>query len=392
MRPKAVTLPRAEAPRRAAPEPSIRAARVADIPALLRLEELCFASDRLSRRSFQHLLTKGHAISLVAELGEEVIGYAIVLLHGRTSLARLYSIAVEPTRQGRGYGLALVREAEARVLADGRAVMRLEVRPDNPRAIARYRESGYREIGVYPNFYEDHADALRMEKMLAGGDRPELRRIPYYAQTLEFTCGAACLMMAMKTLDPGLGLGRNLELKLWRESTLIFMSAGHGGASPYGLALAARRRGFEVEVFVNDDGPLFLDSVRSSEKKEVMRLVHEDFRAEAAEAGIPVVHRALTADELMGYLSAEAVPVVLFSSYALYGEKEPHWVVLTGHDERFIYFHDPFVGTEGHKTPIDCMNVPVSHPDFDRMARYGSAGLRAAVILKRRRETGRRGH
>jgi hypothetical protein len=30
------------------------------------------------------------------------------------------------------------------------------------------------------------------------------------------------------------------------------------------------------------------------------------------------------------------------------------------------------------------MNVPVTHRDFDRMARYGGGRVRAAVILKRR--------
>jgi hypothetical protein len=43
------------------------------------------------------------------------------------------------------------------------------------------------------------------------------------------------------------------------------------------MALAAWQRGFDVEVFVNDEGALFVDSVRSPDKKAVITLVQEDF-------------------------------------------------------------------------------------------------------------------
>lgn len=367
----------------------LRRARPADLPALLAIEEQSFAGDRLSRRSFQHLLSRGHAILLVAERGGVVVGDAVVLLHGRTALARLYSLAVDPAHQGAGIGAALLARAEAEAAADGRAVMRLEVRPDNAAALRRYRAAGYREIGTIADYYDDHAPALRMEKRLAGGDRPGLRRVPYYSQSLDFTCGPASLMMAMKALDPDLALDRTLELRLWRESTLIFMMAGHGGCSPYGLALAAARRGFSAELLVSDAGPLFLDSVRSSEKKEVMRLVHDDFRRQTAEAGIPVRHRIFSGAALTEALDRGAFPVVLISSWRLYGEKQPHWVVLTGRDARFLYLHDPAVDPKRHRTATDCMNIPLTPDEFVRMARFGAAGLRAAVVIGRHAAPGR---
>lgn len=367
----------------------LRQARPADLPALLAIEEQSFAGDRLSRRSFQHLLSRGHAIVLVAERGGTVVGDAIALLHGRTALARLYSLAVDPAHQGGGIGAALLARVEAEAVADGRTVMRLEVRPDNAAALRRYRAAGYREIGAIADYYDDHAPALRMEKRLAGGDRPELRRVPYYSQSLDFTCGPASLMMAMQALDPDIALDRTLELRLWRESTLIFMMAGHGGCSPYGLALAAERRGFTAEVLVSDAGPLFLDSVRSREKKEVMRLVHDDFRRQTAEAGIPVRHQPFSGAALMEALARGLFPVVLISSWRLYGEKEPHWVVLTAHDERFFYLHDPAVDPKRHRTATDCMNIPLAPDEFARMARFGATGLRAAVLIGRRAEAGR---
>jgi len=75
---------------------------------------------------------------------------------------------------------------------------------------------------------------------------------------------------------------------------------------------------------------------------------------------------------------------VLISSYHLYRQKAPHWVVLTGYDDRFLYMHDPHIDPKKNRTSGDSMNVPVTHRDFDRMARYGGGRVRAVVILKQR--------
>lgn len=361
----------------------LRPAAPADLPDLLRLEERCFSGDRLSRRSFQHLLTRGHAINLVAEGADgRLSGYAVVLLHGRTSLARLYSLAIDPELRGKGMGRCLLQAAEAAALAEDRTVLRLEVRADNAVAIALYRASGYRAFATVPDYYEDGAPALRMEKRLAGGPRPELARVPFYAQTLEFTCGPACLMMAMRAFDPGRPLDRSEELRLWRESTSIFMTSGHGGCGPQGLALAAWRRGFAVELHVSEPGPYFVDTVRSAEKKEVIRLVHEDFRRQLKAARIPRRNRGLGAAEVERLLGEGAVPLVLISSWRLYGERNPHWVVVTGCDRHFLYLHDPYVDWEEHKSETDSMNLPVTRAEFDRMTRWGAAKLRLAVVVR----------
>ena len=360
-----------------------RAAGPRDLPELVRLENAAFSVDRFSRRVLLYLMTKARATFTVCESGGAIVGYFVILLPGHTSLGRVYSMAVDPAHQGAGLGIRLLREAEAAALSDGRAVMRLEVRTDNAPAIALYRREGYREIGSIKAYYEDGCDAIRMEKTLAGGNLPEFSRIPFYAQTLEFTCGAAALMMAMKALDPSQHLDRKLELRLWREANTIFMMAGHGGCGPVGLALAAQRRGFDAQVFVSHKGPLFIDMVRSAEKREVVQLVYEDFRREAKEVGLRVSASAPSRKQLLTAFDDGAIPLVLMSSYRLCGDRQPHWVVLTGHDTHFIYLHDPFVDQKEHRSQTDAMNIPVTHREFDRMARYGSAGLRAAVIVRR---------
>jgi ribosomal-protein-alanine acetyltransferase len=379
-------LPEVQSPRRrASPAPgwTIRPAVADDLEALVEIEQRCFESDRLSRRSFRHFLASDTAECLVAEQDGRLLGYALVLFHGRTALARLYSMAVAPEHQGRGLGRALLQAAEAAALDGGAAVMRLEVNPSNAAAVALYRSAGYVDFGVYHAYYEDDSDALRMAHALVPRLQPVAWRVPHYRQTLEFTCGPAALMMAMKALDKRLRLDRRLELRLWRESTMIFMTSGHGGCGPHGLALAAWRRGFDVELFVNDEGPPFLDTVRDPDKKEVIRLVHEDFLDEIRRSQVKVHLHPLSADELSARIAAGAIALVLISQYRIYGDKEPHWIIVSGCDQRFIYAHDPYISS-AHVTSTDRVSIPILRREFELMAKYGRSKLQAAVILSRR--------
>ncbi|HET7369794.1 MAG TPA: peptidase C39 family protein [Gammaproteobacteria bacterium] len=362
----------------------IRAATLDDLDALVALEERCFDSDRLSRRSFRYLISRGSAALLVEAEDSRLNGYALVLFRTGTSLARLYSIAVASAQRGRGIGQALLEQAEAASCDHDCIAMRLEIRVDNTAAEQLYRKMGYRPFGIYPDYYEDHADALRMEKSLVAHLKPATTRVPYYEQTLDFTCGPATLIMAMQALDPSLVPDRKLEIRLWREATTVYMTSGHGGCGPYGLALSAWHRGFDVEIFVNDTSALFVDSVRSEEKKEVIRLAQEDFLDEIRESAIQVHYNALSLDAMRTQFEAGAIPVVLISSYRIYREKFPHWVTVTGFDERFVYVHDPYVEYDKHKAPLDSINMPILKREFEGMARYGKAAQRAALVIRKR--------
>jgi len=361
----------------------LRQADLTDLDALAALEQTCFKHDRLSRRQWRHMLSKAHARTWVVVDRGRLIAHVLVLFNRATAIARLYSIAVDPEYRGRSLARRLVETAEREALRQGRAYMRLEVRSDNKASLGLFESLGYRQIGVVPDYYEDHMQAERLEKHLVDATAPPTRRIPYYRQTLNFTCGAAALMMALAALLPRFRPSRTLELRLWREATTIFMASGHGGCGPLGLALAAQQRGLAAEVWVSDEGIPLIDSVRSEEKKEVMRLVHEEMSTEAEAARIPVFHRGLSLEALDECLAEGKIPLVLISSYHLYGNKEAHWLVVTGSDDHFVYAHDPFVDTEEGETEIDSINMPIARQLFSRMARYGKAGLQAAVVLSK---------
>jgi ribosomal protein S18 acetylase RimI-like enzyme len=360
----------------------IRPATRADISRLLALENRCFSSDRLSRRNFGYLINKANALTLLAEGEDGVYGYAMVLFSRGTSAARLYSIAIDHPYRRHGFALALLHALESAALARDAIYMRLEIRADNHVSQTFFKKHGYKKFGVVADYYEDHEQALRFEKLLAPHLAPDLVRVPYYQQGLDFTCGPAALMMAMGALNSRIPLNPKLELRLWREATTIFMTSGHGGCGPYGMALAAYKRGFGVEIYLNSAQVFLVDSVRSPMKKEVMRLVQEDLLEELANLPIPLAYRPLSLDELRAKFEAGAIPVVLISSYRIYHEKFPHWVVVTGFDDKYIYIHDPFVDEEREETIADCINMPILQKDFARMSRYGKSGQRAVVIIK----------
>ena len=151
----------------------LRRGRTGDVAALVALERAVFTTDVLSRRSFRHFVATPLASLIVAEKGARLAGYVLVLYPPRSTLARLYSIAVAPQAARLGIGPLLLAAAEEAARRRRRRAVRLEVHEHNTRAIARYEKSGYRLFGRHPDYYDDHADALRFEKPL--GLRPRRR-------------------------------------------------------------------------------------------------------------------------------------------------------------------------------------------------------------------------
>ena len=375
-------------PARGALAPRItRLATADDIPALVRLENQSFPTDRLSQRNFRYMLSKGNGVTLVETDREgEIRGYALVLFHRGTPLARLYSIAVAPRWRGKGIGRVLMKAAEDAARERDAAYMRLEVRADDIETQDFYKRLGYRPFGYHSHYYEDQGDALRMDKVIAPGLAPNVTRVPYYRQRLDFTCGPAALMMAMHAIDRKLPMTAIDELVIWRESTTVFMTSGHGGCSPYGLALAGYARGFNVELYMSDRTVPFVETVRDETKREVIRLVHKDFLNKLEKTPIPVFYRPLTLAEMREKFEAGGIPIVLVSSYQFDRRKELHWVVVTGFDEKYVYVHDPYVDDAEAKSSTDRMHIPVPQRAFDRMARYGKQHRKAALIIQNRRD------
>ena len=150
---------------------AIRPAVPEDAGDLSTLENQIFSGDRISLRSFRRLLAQTSAVVLVAAVGNRIAGYAMALFRRNSSIARLYSIAVDPGHAGRGIGKALLAAAEDAARRRQCKIMRLEVRENNSKAIRLYGASGYLPAGRVTDYYEDGCAALRFEKPLKTSNR-----------------------------------------------------------------------------------------------------------------------------------------------------------------------------------------------------------------------------
>jgi ribosomal protein S18 acetylase RimI-like enzyme len=365
------------------PQVRVRKAERGDIDSLMELEQRVFATDRLSRRSLRRFLKSPTAQVIVADESGRLVGTAIVLFRPRSAVARLYSIAVAPHMGGRGVGQMLLQAAEEVALARDCRSIRLEVHETNAAAIARYRKSGYRQFGHHAAYYEDGGDALRFDKRLvpnlAGLKTPP----PYFHQTTEFTCGPACIMMALGWAEPSFKPSPAFEFQLWREATTIFMTSGPGGCEVYGLAVALKHHGLEPEVHVSRPGPYFLDTAKSVDKRRVMQVTQAEFRREAGALGIKTHLTPASESVLMPAFDAGSVAIVLVSGYHMVPRGLPHWVFAFGRDGRHVLVHDPAAIRNDQGMALAAETYAVPWTAFERMTRLGRDRLSAAIVIRK---------
>ncbi|MEC8231967.1 MAG: GNAT family N-acetyltransferase/peptidase C39 family protein [Pseudomonadota bacterium] len=374
---------------------ALRIATTSDLAALQHIEKTCFTTDRLTKSRFKFYIEAPHAELVVVEFTPTesgahpnaqamtcteptVVGYGLLLLRRGTQLTRLYSIAVLPSARGLGIAEKLINSLGERALSRGNRFMRLEVAVGNTGAIALYKKLGFSQFGMYTDYYDDHTDALRMQKVLVPSRSAKSEVYPWYQQTTDFTCGPSALMMAMCALDSNYEMSQQNELALWRKATTIFMMSGHGGCHPVGLALAAHSEGFSARVIINQNVPLFVDGVRNTEKKAIVESVEMQFMQEAKDKQIEVEITDWHTEIIDDALRAGSTVLCLISTYAFDKKKIPHWVAITSCDSHCYYLHDPDA-SEGQ--PVEYQHIPVAREDFLRLASYGTRKVRTLVLL-----------
>ncbi|PPL20000.1 ribosomal protein S18-alanine N-acetyltransferase [Microterricola pindariensis] len=144
----------------------LRRAGLADVPAIMAIENAMFPSDAWSTDAMARDVADPHCYYLVAfppDAPEQIEAYAGLLAPRGAPEADIQTIAVSTAAQGRGLGrvlmLRLIDEARAR----GAREVFLEVRADNPGAIHLYTSLGFAELGVRRGYYKpDNVDAIVM--------------------------------------------------------------------------------------------------------------------------------------------------------------------------------------------------------------------------------------
>lgn len=144
----------------------IRAGRIADAPAMARLERATF-SDPWSEGGLRELLESDRAVVALAEGGGGLAGY--VFARWAADTGEILNLAVAAAHRRRGIGQALLEEALGCLTARGVTEVYLEVRESNRAARSLYTARGFRVAGMRPAYYRGPTeDALVLKLALDG--------------------------------------------------------------------------------------------------------------------------------------------------------------------------------------------------------------------------------
>ncbi|NLA67746.1 MAG: ribosomal protein S18-alanine N-acetyltransferase [Gammaproteobacteria bacterium] len=132
-----------------AARPVMRPMREADLDSVLVVERRAYPWP-WSIGIFRDCLHAGYPAWVLLE-GGAFIGHGVLSV--AAGEAHVLNICIDPSRQGRGYGRALLRSMVDAARGRGARRVYLEVRPSNPVAIALYQDEGFNEIGRRPRYY-----------------------------------------------------------------------------------------------------------------------------------------------------------------------------------------------------------------------------------------------
>ncbi|WP_425488975.1 ribosomal protein S18-alanine N-acetyltransferase [Arenimonas soli] len=127
----------------------VRPMKQADVEAVSAIEKRAYPFP-WSPGIFRDCLRAGHHCWLL-ESPQVLLGYGV--LSAAAGEAHLLNLCIAPEHQGHGHGRRLLARMIDLARWNRAAQVFLEVRPSNPRAIALYREYGFNEIGLRPNYY-----------------------------------------------------------------------------------------------------------------------------------------------------------------------------------------------------------------------------------------------
>lgn len=138
----------------------VRPAVEADLDAVVASESTGLGADAWSPT----LLAEGvagrvpHAIYLVAEVSDQVVGHAVV--SAVADVAELQRIAVSPALRRTGVASALLAACADVATTSGADRLLLEVREDNSGALSFYAARGFVEVDRRPRYYRDGTTAV----------------------------------------------------------------------------------------------------------------------------------------------------------------------------------------------------------------------------------------
>jgi hypothetical protein len=207
--------------------------------------------------------------------------------------------------------------------------------------------------------------------------------MPYYAQSAEFTCGPACVVMVRKYFEPNLRMDRDLEFEVWRQCNMV----GVRGADPYGLSVPLIDAGYDVHLIT--ERRQVIDSSRwrrrlnrhfSREEVELSLFGMKQNRERALRRRLKVTFSRPVVNDILAGLRDDFVPVALVHMGVVHSLNIPHWVVVTDADQESVRFNDPY-------PPKGRKGIRLSHVKFQKILDDIGIriGLSPSIVFVRRK-------
>ena len=143
----------------------VRQMEVDDLQKVMVIENENFSMP-WTEKGFLTFLLRYDTLFLVVEEDDEIIGFGGALLV--LDEGDIVNVAVKKSRQREGIGKLLV-ESLVRLAAEiGTVVLHLEVRVSNEEARSLYRRTGFEEVTIRQNYYEEpREDAITMSRKIS---------------------------------------------------------------------------------------------------------------------------------------------------------------------------------------------------------------------------------
>ncbi len=148
-------------------------------------------------------------------------------------------------------------------------------------------------------------------------------------------------MMILKLFDREVKLNRRLEFEIWRECNML----GALGSDAFGLSIPLLKRGLRVRVVTERKETIPIKRImcrwgesRGRVAKYAIALSYEN----AKMLGANILFRKPKLADIKEALNSGAATIVLVNMYELHGWNIPHWVVVSGYENGWLYLNDPY--------------------------------------------------
>jgi ribosomal protein S18 acetylase RimI-like enzyme len=144
----------------------VRRAGPPDLDTIVAIERACFGETNggFSRRQIRRLLA--NPLAYWRMIDDKAVACWLRATNGRTTWARLYSLAVDPKVRGRGLATKLLDDGFQWITSEKLTRCFAEVAAANQGALNLYHRHGFKERALLPNYYGLGRDGISLVKIL----------------------------------------------------------------------------------------------------------------------------------------------------------------------------------------------------------------------------------